>query len=247
MYTVTISAILVIMHVFFILSIIKRNVAVVDIAWGLGFVAVSLAHYLVTEPSLKSGLILFIVAAWGLRLAFHIYFRSRGLPEDFRYAAMRKGWGEHAIARSYVRVFLLQGAIMFVVALPLTVGFNAEDMSLNLVNYLGLGIWALGYFLEVYADAYLARFKKNPMNKGQICMTGPWRICRFPNYLGEIVLWYGIFLTTYSPGNEWSIIGVFVIHFFIFKVSGIPLLEAKYMQREEYREYSQRVSRLIPF
>jgi steroid 5-alpha reductase family enzyme len=78
-------------------------------------------------------------------------------------------------------------------------------------------------------------------------MSGPWTLCRFPNYFGEITLWYGIYLASVNSSTWWTIIGPMTINFFILKVSGVPLLEKKYEKRPEYIEYSARVPRLIPF
>jgi steroid 5-alpha reductase family enzyme len=104
----------------------------------------------------------------------------------------------------------------------------------------------MGFGLEVTADLYLAWFKKQAHNKGKICTTGPWKICRFPNYLGEVTLWYGVYLICLNEHSWMTIIGPLAIHFLIVNISGIPFLEKRYQERPEYKEYSKRVPRFFP-
>ncbi len=245
MITPLIISVLALMHLFFMLSVLKRNFGLVDVAWGLGFIVIALVSYLHHPLSLKNALVLVMVTVWGLRLAIHLFTRNWKAPEDYRYAEMRKNWGEKANLKAYYSIFLLQGGLMLLISLPLTFGMNGEEFSL--INKCGALIWLLGWSFEVYADAYLRWYKAQPQYRGTICMIGPWKVCRFPNYLGEITLWYGIYLTTLTSSNWWTILGPLTINFFIVKISGIPLLEKKYQQRPEYHEYSQRVPRLLPF
>lgn len=239
-----IICVLVFIHIFFLIALLTKKFSVMDIAWGLGFVVIAIVAYLSRPLHLKNALLLAIVTMWGLRLSFHIFKRSLGQPEDFRYAQLRAEWGKSANLQAYLKVFLFQGLLMLVVSLPIIFGMGTE---LSIINWIGLGIWIFGFAIEVYSDAYLKKYKADPANKGKICMSGPWTLCRFPNYFGEITLWYGVYGLAVTSTSIWTIIGPVVLNIFILKVTGVPFLEEKYKKRAEYHQYAAKVPRLLPF
>ncbi|MGK0367444.1 MAG: steroid 5-alpha reductase family enzyme [Thermoproteota archaeon] len=232
----------IIFHLFFIYCTIKKNLGFIDTAWGLSFIVFHLSAYLMYNPTgLKPLIIVISISIWGIRLAGYLHKRNQGKPEDFRYALMRKGWGPNQALNSYIKVFWLQAILMMIIAIPsyLAVQINGELSTLNLV---GLGIWIFGISWEVWADSTLAHFKKN--SKG-ICKVGPWKYSRHPNYFGEIILWWGIFIMT-LPGPLWTVIGPILISLLVSKVSGVPMLEEKYKNNPEYLEYIRTTNALIP-
>ncbi len=235
------------MNFFFLLAVWKKNFGLVDIAWGQGFILIALVSYFYHFNSVKNAVILFLVLLWGLRLSLYLLSRNWKAPEDHRYQDMRAEWGAHPNLHAYFKVFILQGVLMLLISLPITAGMERAEPELSLLNTLGVFIWISGWLFESYSDRYLKKYKANPANKGTICMSGPWSISRFPNYFGEITLWYGIYLAAFTTSSWWTIIGPLTINFFILKVSGVPLLEKKYQKRPEYLEYANRVPRLIPF
>ncbi len=242
-----IAAVFIFVNAFFLVSLIKKKFSVIDIAWGLGFILISMISYFHYPLSMKNAIMLLAVTVWGLRLALHIFVRSRGEGEDPRYTKLREEWQPHPNVHAYFKVFILQGIMMCVVSLPIWVGMIQEDKELSAVNVAGLILWGLGFVLETWSDAYLNWFKKQPDNKGKQCMSGPWKICRYPNYLGEISLWYGIYFLSLGSQNWWTIIGPGVINFLIVKFSGIPPQEERNFKKPGYAEYASRVPRLLPF
>lgn len=247
MILAVIVTVAVLIHVFYLIALLKKNFAVIDTAWGLGFVLISIVTYFHYPLSVRNAVTMLAVFLWGSRLASYLHQRNSGKEEDFRYAEMRRGWGKYANLKAYFMVFWLQGSLMLFLSLPLTTGMMPQKWSPTWFNWIGLGIFCVGLGFEAYADTYLAKFKKRPENKGKICTRGPWTICRFPNYLGEISLWYGLFLLNLGPNNWWTIICPVTLNLLILKVSGVPLLEKNYEGRADYREYSKRVPRLLPF
>lgn len=242
-----IISILIFVHIFFLFAVVRKNFAVIDIAWGLGFILISLIAYLHHPLSFKNAVLLLAVFFWGTRLALYIFARSRGKPEDHRYAKFRQEWRPHPNLQAWIKVFLFQGVLMMIVTLPVSAGMALESRNLSVINYVGIFIWLSGFAFEVMSDHYLNWWKAQPENKGKICTSGPWKYSRFPNYFGEISLWYGMYLIAFEPKIWWTIIGPVTINFMIVKVTGIPLLEKHYEGRPEYQEYAKRVPRLIPF
>lgn len=243
----TLLSVFIFVNIFYLVAVTKKNFSVIDIGWGLGFIVIALSSYFQNPLGLKNAIILLVVTAWGIRLSFYLFRRNIKLPEDHRYTKMRNEWGKSANLQAYFKVFLLQGSLMGVIGLPIIFGMRTLEQELSLINKIGLVIWFAGLSFEAYSDAYLSWFKSKPTNKGKLCMSGPWTICRFPNYLGEITLWYGIYLLCLSSTSWWTLLGPLTINFFIVKVSGIPLTEKRYQDRPEYQAYATRVPRLLPF
>lgn len=242
-----IIAVLIFIHIFFFIALVKQNFSVIDAGWGLGFILISLLSYVSNPLNSKNALLLTLVSIWGLRLSLYIFNRSRGKGEDPRYAKLREEWKPHPNLQAYFKVFLFQGLLMLLVSVPVWVAMRTDEHKITILNWIGLSIWLTGFIFEVWADNYLRWWKAQPQNAGKVCMTGPWSLCRFPNYFGEVLLWYGIYIFSFEAQTFWTIIGPVTIHFLILKVTGVPPLEEKYLKREDYQEYSKRVPRFIPF
>ena len=170
------------MLMLWVLSVLKKNASIVDIFWGLGFAIVGWASAINAEQvSVLGKVVLVLVTLWGLRLSIYLGIRNYGKPEDFRYVAMRKHYGAKFPLISLFTVFMLQGAIMMIVSLPVQIALSDADTSLSVVSYVGLVVFAIGVFFETVGDWQLAKFKRNPNNAGQVMHTGLWRYTRHAN------------------------------------------------------------------
>jgi len=117
-----------------------------------------------------------------------------------------------------------------------------------MLDYIGIGVWIVGFCFEVVGDAQLSRFISNSANKGMLMQTGLWAYTRHPNYFGEVTQWWGIGLIALaSPGYWIALIGPITITYLILKVSGIPMLEKKMQDNPTFAEYKRRVSMFIPW
>ena len=217
----------------YLLSIVKKRNDIADIAWGLGFILVTIVN-LIFNPGLKLLISLILISVWGIRLATHIYNRNKNKKEDYRY----EQWKNNA----YLKVFMTQGFFMWLICWPIL----GSTQRLEWFNLFGILIWIVGFYFEATADKQLKEFIKNPQNKGKIMQSGLWAYSRHPNYFGEVTMWWGIWLLNQNP-NWWTIIGPLTITFLILKVSGVPLLEKKYEGRKEFEDYKKRVSVFIPW
>lgn len=236
------------MNLWFILSLLKKRNDVADVAWGLGFILLAWASLLLSPAITTRGILAgMLVTLWGTRLAWHIHKRHKGKPEDYRYAAWRAAWGKWFVVRSYAQVYMLQGALLFVIALPLMFFNRSAGNALGILDVLGALVWLFGFCFEAVGDAQLARFIKNPDNKGKLMQSGLWAYTRHPNYFGEITQWWGLWLMALAVPFGWfSVLGPLTITFLIVKVSGIPLLEKKMEENPAFAEYKKHVSILIP-
>jgi steroid 5-alpha reductase family enzyme len=237
------------MILMFIIAQIEKNNSIVDIGWGIGFILIALMLMLTSNRIHIKDLILFsMISLWGLRLTFHIYYRSRGKGEDFRYANWRKEWGKNAAIIAFFKVFMLQGIIMLIIAYPIMVIFNSFNDHLTGINFLGLSIFLFGLLFESIGDYQLTIFKKNPANKRKIIISGLWKLTRHPNYFGEVVLWWGIGI--YTIGSDLylsAFISPLTLNLLLLYVSGIPMLEKKYAGNTEWENYKKITPAFFPF
>lgn len=232
----------------FLISLIVRRNDIADVAWGLGYI-VLIAFFILTGPvSPLAKLVYLVVTFWGLRLAFHIGSRLIGKSEDFRYRQWREEWGSTFYWRSYLQVYLLQGFLLVIIGMPLLVLAHADALAISTITWIGLVCWICGFFIQTVADRQLAHFVRNRQSKNEILDTGLWKYSRHPNYFGEIVMWWSIFVMTIPvPGSWIGAIGPLVITFLLVCVSGVPLLEKRYADHAGYQAYKARTSALIPW
>ena len=251
----------VMMFVVWLLSIPLKNVSIIDISWGFGFVVVAWTSFL-TEGIASSGwshlLLPIVVTVWGLRLTIYLAIRNIGKPEDYRYVAMREKHEASFVWSSLLRVFLLQGVIMWVVSLPIQAAAawpvtSVEDASPCLIlSGAGLAGWAIGLLFEAVSDFQLARFKADPNNKGRVMDRGLWRWTRHPNYFGDFCVWWGHWLiclgVSEMSATWWTVISPAIMSFFLVKVSGVALLEKAMKKKSpEYEDYIHRTSSFFPW
>lgn len=236
------------MTCWFLVSLIKKRNDVADIAWGLGFIVLTwMSFYLSQNNSLRGLLVGVLVTIWGVRLAVHIFLRNKGKQEDYRYVEWRKRWGNLFYIRSYMQVYLLQGVFLYLISLPILFINQNTGGTFGILDIVGVFIWIVGFYIETTADMQLTRFIHNPQNKGKIMDKGLWRYSRHPNYFGEVVQWWGIWmLALVTPIGFFTIIGPLTITYLILFVSGVPLHENKYEGRYDYEQYKKRTSKFFP-
>lgn len=245
------SALIIMLHmsVFFILALLLKNNGIVDIAWGLGFIFITLyTFFSFSLPMFPQVVLTILVLLWGIRLTTHIFFRNMGKGEDPRYAKWRKEWGKSVVIRSFFQVFVLQGIIMYFVALPIVF---TNSMQLQMMDYLvwfGLIVWVIGFLFETIGDWQLRQFLKNPKNHGQLMTKGLWRYTRHPNYFGEATMWWGIWLISMSsPFGLVTIISPVLLTFLLLKVSGVPMTEARWKKKPGFAQYKKTTSEFFPW
>jgi steroid 5-alpha reductase family enzyme len=244
------GAVAVLMLVTWLISVARRDASIVDIVWGLGFVVVATTAFLVGDGSgARRGLLLALVGIWGLRLAGYLAWRNLGHGEDRRYQRMRRHHGSWFWLISLVTVFALQGLLMLVVSLPVSLAASAErPEGLGALTLAGVALWLVGFVFEAGGDLQLARFKADPANEGQVMDQGFWRYTRHPNYFGDFCVWWGIWLVAAEtvPGR-WGVVGPVVMTVFLLRVSGVALLERDIgRRRPKYADYVARTSAFFP-
>jgi len=243
------SLLFVFMTTIFVFALWLKDNSIVDVAYGVAFVIIGWVGFIILgNGHMRQWLLVILVTIWGVRLAGHIFLKKQGKGEDFRYRQWREEWGDTFVWRSFLQVFMLQGAVIFLVALPIQLVINAPGEPLGHLDRIGLLIWLFGFGFEAIGDWQLLQFKKDPENKGKIIQHGLWRYSRHPNYFGEAVLWWGIFLIALKAQyGILAIISPILIDFLLLKVSGIPMLEAKYEGNPDFESYKARTNAFFPW
>jgi steroid 5-alpha reductase family enzyme len=248
----------------FAMSIVWKRNDIADVMWGPGILIAALTALSTSGETMQSGplayLICGLIFVWAVRLAWQIgsRFLSKS-QEDARYAAWRKSWSFFYL-RSYFQVFLLQGLLMTLVAMAAvaaTMYPDGANYQLAVV-FIGCPVFAFGFAFEAFADAQLNAFVKTKTGKSEILTTGLWRYSRHPNYFGEVTAWWGLWIITIAPALAdpttanlaialLALISPVTITILILKVSGIPMLEAKYAGNKSFDAYKQRTSAFFPW
>ena len=231
------------------ISLVMRDASIVDIAWGSGFVLVAWVSYWLSDGnSTRSLLLTVLTTIWGLRLAFYLAKRNLGHGEDFRYQSMRRKHGDRFAIVSLYTVFGLQGLFMFIVSLPVQLGQVREEPGFCIIGVVCVLVWGVGIYFEAVGDAQLARFKRDPANKGLVMDQGLWRYTRHPNYFGDSCVWWGLgLIAAESSLGIFGLIGPVVMTFLLVKVSGAAMLDRAMLKRKPgYENYVATTSGFIP-
>src|SRR6056297_1566215 len=152
-YLIAILTVFMYMTTIYIIAQVIRNNSIVDIAWGFGFVVLSTVLLINYQNLNYPNLILCgVIVVWGTRLSIHILLRNIGKPEDFRYARWRKEWGRKAWIIAFFKVFMLQGLVMIIIALPVISSISESVKNFSFLNYSGLLIFIAGFLFESIGD-----------------------------------------------------------------------------------------------
>lgn len=258
MASLTAAAILLVsLALVWLISLLERNAGIVDIYWGFGFVLVAWAcaydRGFALEP--LQWLLVAMVSVWGLRLTIYLGWRNLLVysEEDPRYQSLRERIGPTFWWSSLFLIFWMQGALLYVVCLPVQgallndAGGGLDGLDVALTAVAGL-TWLVGLGFETVGDLQLARFKADPDNAGKVMDRGLWRYTRHPNYFGDFCVWWAHFGVAVVLGAPWwTAIGPALMSFLLLRVSGVPLLERKLVKtRPGYEDYVRRTSAFFP-
>ena len=230
-------AILVVVHgITFLIGRRLGRYNVVDVTWGVGFVAVAAVCAAVgTGDLFRRLLLLALVAAWGLRLAWHMVGKQ---PEHSSRERSSAG-----------RIFLVQGAAGWFISLPLQLSavLGPTPTALLPVLVAGVAVWLLGVVFEAVGDHQLRRFKADPANKGVVMDRGQWGWTRHPNYFGDACVWWGLWLVTLAGWiSLLAAASPALMTYFLVYATGARPTGRQLAGRPGFGEYCLRTSFFIP-
>jgi steroid 5-alpha reductase family enzyme len=229
----------------------RGDSGVVDVAWGLG-VGILASVGCVFSPegdTARRALIAGLALAWSLRLSGHIVNRLMRMTEDGRYRSLKSEWGDAAQRRMFW-FYQVQAFWSVLFAIPMLIGARNPAPLFSPCDIAGLLIWILGVGGEAVADRQLARFRRQPSNRGKVCRDGLWYFSRHPNYFFEWLHWWAWVCLAWPAPAWWvTLLGPTLMLLFLFKVTGIPPTEAQALRSrgEAYREYQRTTSVFFPW
>jgi steroid 5-alpha reductase family enzyme len=247
-YLAALAALLVAATAIWAVSVVKRDVSIVDVLWGQLFLVAALVYaWPFAGMSLRGIVVVVLVAVWSARLSAYIALRSADAGEDYRYREIRRRNEPNFALKSLYLVFWLQAVLASLVSLPLLAAQRGAA-PVGWLDLVGLALVTGGFVLESLADLQLARFKADPRNRGRVLDRGLWRYSRHPNYFGECCVWWGFTCFGLAAGAWWSLVSGLLMTFLLLRVSGVALLEQTIADRRPaYAEYVRRTSAFVPW
>ncbi len=244
----SLTAALIVVSLAFCVALIRgRRYDIIDVAWGLLFVAIAWTNAVINQANSVGILVACMVTLWAMRLSFHIFRRwLSSTHEDRRYVELRQKWpARYRGLQMFTRVYIGQALLACVVALPVITLIQSHQ-SFGVFVIIGAVIWLTGLVIETTADRQLRHFIASA-KPGGLMKEGLWSYSRHPNYFGEILVWWGIAIM--GVGTQYALIGfigAIVITSLIIFVSGIPPSERGMKTRQGWDDYKKHTSVLIP-
>ena len=188
-----------------------------------------------------------LIIMWTLRLGTFLYTRIKKAGEDKRFREIKKSFSWFFMA------FTISGMWVSICTICALTGIS-NGIELTGVTYIGIVIFIIGFALEIISDNQKTNFKKIEHNKDKFITTGLWKYSRHPNYLGEIILWTGVAIISYSSLEVYqmfTLVSPIFTYLLLVNVSGINLLEKsgekKWGHLDSYKSYKENTPRLIGF
>ena len=237
-----------------VISVAMRDSSIVDIFWGLGSAAVAWVAWLtVGGGGTRATLVLLLATVWGVRLGMYIGIRNWG-AEDRRYARLRQHvteQGRNYALYSLRAVFGLQGLLMFLCTMPIVIAIAMPSSSPpSLLFWISFGVSSAGLTVEALADWQMARFRRQRQSPGEVMDKGLWRYSRHPNYFGEMLVQWGLYLMACDTGltGMLTIFAPALLSAMIIGPLGANLLERRLGKKNPgYQDYIRRTSAFIPW
>jgi steroid 5-alpha reductase family enzyme len=229
----------------FAFAAIFKTDKLTDISYSLTFVLlVWLTAWAAGADSPRAWLVAGLVTLWGLRLGAYLFYRILNIGRDERFDGVREKFS------AFLKFWIFQALVVWIVLSPATILLSLpDDAPLGWVDFAALALWAAGFLIEAFADHQKFVFRNNPANRGRWIQSGLWKYSRHPNYFGETLLWWAIFLfaVPFLSGWLWlSVLGPICVTAILLFFSGIPPLEKKADEKfgtlPEYQEYKRRTS-----
>lgn len=202
----------------------------------------SYSHEIINYGNL---IISFLIIFWALRLGSFLFIRIKKAGEDIRFREIKKS------PTRFFMTWTLQGMWVSLCSACALTGIS-KGIVINSIFFIGISIFLIGFLIEVIADNQKFNFRSIPSNKDKFITSGLWKYSRHPNYLGEIILWFGISLISFSSlqGMELiTLISPVFTYFLLVYVSGIRILEfngnSKWGSLESYKTYIKNTPRLL--
>ena len=210
---------------------------------------ISIQSYSATNVNIGSILLASFIILWAIRLGSFLFTRIQKNGEDKRFKSIKPS------PTRFFMTWTLQGMWVSLCSMcALTAIASKNGVILNVFFYIGMLVFIAGFVIEIIADWQKSTFRKNPENKDQFICHGLWYYSRHPNYFGEIILWLGISIMSFSSLSSWqyiTLISPLFTYMLLVYISGVRILEIAGMEKwghlESYQEYVRTTPSLFPY
>lgn len=210
---------------------------------------ISYQSYSVININMGSILLALFIMLWAIRLGSFLFIRIHKSGEDKRFASIKPS------PTRFFMAWTLQGMWVCLCSMcALTAIASKNGVVQNGIFCIGMVVFIFGFVVEIIADWQKSRFRKNPKNKDQFIAHGLWSYSRHPNYFGEITLWLGISIMSFSSLSSWqyiTLISPLFTYILLVYISGVRILEIAGMEKwghlDNYQKYIRRTPSLFPY
>ena len=222
-----------------------------DISGSINYISIVIYiyhyNYITHGFNLGNLILSFLIFLWAIRLGIFLFLRIQNDGEDKRFRSIKPS------PSKFFMTWTLQATWVSICSLCALTGISSDTgIIINNLFFIGLTFFVLGFFMEVVADSQKTKFRKNPKNKNTFINSGLWAYSRHPNYLGEIFIWIGISVISFSSLSNLqfaTLISPIFTYVLLVYVSGVRLLEAsgkeKWGHLKSYKEYIKKTPRLL--
>jgi len=235
-------------------SRVFKNASFYDPYWSLAPVAIALYWTLATSSGnavlLRQVVVVTLVFLWSVRLTYNWARRWRGLRhEDWRYADLRARWGRLFWLVELSGIEMMPTTVVFLGCLSLYPALSSGTNAFGALDVVAAVVMVGAIVIEALADEQLERFVRTQRQPGQTMVSGLWAFSRHPNYFGEVMFWWGLYLFALAAGPSywWAVAGPVALTLLFLFVS-VPMMDRRSLQRRPaYHEHMRRVSALVPW
>ena len=222
-----------------------NNASVYDPYWSVQPIVIAGVFALFYNLTPATVLLLISIVYWGVRLTFNWAYCFGGLNhQDWRYTMLREKNGKIYPLLNFAGIHMMPTLIVYLCTLPAVFAIR-EEHSANIGSIAGAVICIGAATLQLFADTQMQKYRKS--GEHGLIRTGLWRNARHPNYLGEILMWWGVAIQAVSvmPARWWLIAGALANTIMFFTVS-IPMADKRQSAKPGYAEYKAATRSLLP-
>jgi steroid 5-alpha reductase family enzyme len=232
----------------YLTGVFVKNTSVYDPYWSVQPLVIVL--FILTRFQVWNlGILMMLIALfyWGIRLTANWAYTFDSLEsQDWRYDMLKEKSGKLYPVVSLLGINLFPTVIVFLAVLPAIVFF--EKGGSNFFTFVGFALCLLAASLQLFADIQMQRYRKSPHDKSEIINVGLWKYSRHPNYLGEILMWWGVFIMMFSVNPNLWIYGIgALLNTAMFFFISIPMAEKRLANyKANFDSYKKNTRMLLP-
>lgn len=229
----------------FAFSLLFKNASVYDPYWSVQPMIIVLGFEMANKTTFAGVLMVIVILLWGLRLTANWAYTFKGLNyQDWRYTMLEEKTGKNYMLVNFVGIHLVPTLIVYLCVLPAVCLIESgAKANIGIVLFFLVSLGAV--VLQGVADYQMHMYRRH--RTGNFIRTGLWEYSRHPNYLGEILMWWGVALSAVCsmPGKFFLIIGA-IANTCLFLFVSIPMAEQRQAKKYGFEQYKKETRLLLP-